>query len=114
MKRLETSIVSGIFLPWLLGLSSTFLMDVVDVQWKITWLDWLANILLAMVAWPLVIVSPLMPSSNSPNPMAPDIRMGLIGVAILLDVLAYSFMTYSVLNRASRRLPTPPHVEQGR
>jgi hypothetical protein len=111
MKRIYISIAGGILVPLLLGISSVFLMDVVYEQWNLTWLDWLAKTLLAMVAWPLVLVGPLMPASDNPNPMAPNIRMALIIVAMVLDIVTYSFLTYLVLTyRARRKSLTPSRV----
>ncbi len=107
MNRILLSLVGGILIPMVLGLSSVFMMDVLYEQWGIIWLDWLAQIFLYLVAWPLAFIGLFLPASDSANPNAPFIRQTLYLTALLCTVVTYSLLTYGVLwwRERRRRLP---------
>jgi hypothetical protein len=102
-RRLLLSLAGGILIPLVLGVSSVFLMDVVYAQWGITWLDWVAWGFLLLVGWPLILVGPFLPASDSLDPNAPAIRSALFIVGLLLDIFAYSLLTYLILRYRSGR-----------
>jgi hypothetical protein len=107
VKRPLISIVGGILIPLVFGLSSLFMMDVIYEQWGITWFDWLAQILLYLVAWPMALIGLLLPSSDSADPNAPLIRRTLYLTALLCTVMTYSLLTYGSLWWYERRKRLP-------
>jgi hypothetical protein len=111
-KRLLDSIIGGVFIPW-----SLFLLGDLADRWigfdQYEWLSAVTNISLGLIAWPLVIVAPFMPGSNSHSPYASSIQIILLVAAILMDVLVYSALTYLFLRWRARLKSTSRVAELG-
>jgi len=87
------SIAIALALPTLLGLVAWLIVDVfgLDIpEWVVTFLGYLFG-------WPLLLLNPFIPASDSPNPSAPLIRNVLYLAAIIFDLIAYSLLIYAVL-----------------
>jgi len=93
MKRFAQSV--GIFLlgAHFLGLTVWVLWDVLGVRFP----EWVVTIAGYLFGWPLLLIEPFVPASDSHDPHASFIRLVLYFVALLLDVLAYSLLIYGVL-----------------
>jgi hypothetical protein len=95
MKRLSLSIVCGVLFP-LLCLAIGFPLDEGGHER-------LANVFLYPAAWPVALVSPFAPGSDSPNQNAGLIRVALYLAAILLSVAAYAVLAYVLSGRRAKR-----------
>ena len=95
MKRLTLSITCGVLFP-LLCLAVGFTLDEGGHER-------LANVFLYPAAWPMALVSPFAPGSDSPNPNAGLIRVALYSAAMLLSVAAYSLLAYVLLGWRAKR-----------
>src|SRR5687768_4110367 len=89
MKRIALSITCGLLFP-LLCLAVGFPLEEGGHER-------LAKVFLYLAAWPVALVSPLAPASDSPSPRAGLIRVSLYSAAWLLSVVAYSVLTYVLL-----------------
>ena len=90
MKRLPLSIICGVLIP-LLCLVIAFPLDEGGHERA-------ADVFFYLAAWPVALVSPLDPGSDSPNPNVGLIRVALYLAALLLSVSAYSFLAYVLLS----------------
>src|SRR5438067_12454157 len=93
MKRFLQCLAGGVLIPivWF-GVAA-----LVAGGLKLRPSDGLMSALIYPVAFPLKILSPYYPQSDSPDPNAPQIRSLLDLTAILMDVIVYSLLTYVVL-----------------
>jgi hypothetical protein len=94
MKRLILSVICGVSFP-LLCLAVGFPLDEGGH-------GRLATVFLSLAAWPVALVSPLVPGSDSPNPNVGLIRAALYSAAMLLSVAAYSLLAYLLLRRRAK------------
>jgi hypothetical protein len=88
--------------PILLGLSAWLIVDVFGLEIP----EWVVTVLGYLFGWPLLLLNPFIPASDSPNPSAPFIRNGLYLVAIIIDLIAYSLLIYGVLYWREKRNPS--------
>ena len=103
MKRLLQCLAGGVLIP----LSTLAVAMVVGAVVEVRPGDWLATALVYPSAFPLGILGPFFPESDSPDPNAPLIRGLLYLTAILMDVVVYSALTYVVLSWRERRKLKP-------
>ncbi len=98
MKRLPLSIICGVLFP-LLCLAVAFPLDEGGHERA-------ADVFFYLAAWPVALVSPLAPGSDSPSPNARLNRVVLYLAALLLSVSAYSLLAYVLLfwRRKQKRL----------
>ena len=103
MKRFAQSV--GIFLlgAHFLGLAVWLLWAMLGVEFP----EWLVTVFAYLFGWPLLLIEPFVPASDSPDPHAPSIRLALYFFALLLDVLAYSLLIYGVLCWRAKRTRLP-------
>jgi len=88
-------------LPILLGLAAWLIVDVFGLEIP----EWAVTVLGYLFGWPLLLLNPFIPASDSPNPSAPLIRDVLYLAAIILDLAAYSLLIYAVLYWREKRNP---------
>ncbi len=99
MKRLLQCLAGGVLIPLLTIAVALIVGLVVELSPS----DGLLTALLYPTAFPLGLLSPFFPESDSPDPNAPFIRSLLYLTAILMDVLVYSLLTYVVLRWREKR-----------
>jgi uncharacterized membrane protein len=99
MKRILKAIAITLSLPILLGVIAWLIVDVLG--WDVP--EWVVTILGYLFAWPLLLLGPLIPASDSPVPHAPLMRSVLYLVAVLLDVFVYTLIIYAVLYWREKR-----------
>jgi hypothetical protein len=63
---------------------------------------WLGESLLWGIGWPLVLLEPIMPTSEDSSSKAANLRLAILIIAPLLEVLAYSLAAYIVLSIFNR------------
>ena len=103
MKRFLQSIGIVLLGSILLGLIAWVLADILDLQFP----EWVAAIFGYLFVWPMLLLRPFMPASDSPDPNAPFIRIVLYLSGLLLDILVYSLLIYVILRWRSRRNRLP-------
>jgi hypothetical protein len=93
MRRLLLSIAGGVLIPILI-FGGALLGALVAHLWHITWLG---ESFLWLIGWPLALLKPLTPSSEDTSSTAAHIRLAVYLATPILDFLAYSLLTYTVL-----------------
>jgi hypothetical protein len=92
-KLILRAIAITLSLPILLGGLAWLLVDVLG--WEVP--EPVILILSYLFAWPLLVLGPFIPASDSPAPHAALIRYVLSLVAVLLNVSAYALLIYAIL-----------------
>jgi len=92
-RRLLLSLAGGVLLP-LLALIGAFLGAALADLWKI---EWVGKAFLWMIGWPLQVLHPVTPNSEDTSVTARNIRMAVLIAVPILDMLAYSVLTYLFL-----------------
>ena len=103
MKRILLSLAGGIIIPILLVSLAWLLLDIFDMQGP----GWFGELLFTPITWPLTLLGPFFPKSDNPAPYTPMARITLFLLAMLLNILLYSSLTYIVISWRARhrRLP---------
>lgn len=96
------SVAIALVLPILLGLVAWLIVDVFGLEIP----EWVVTILGYLFGWPLLLLNPFIPASDSHNPSAPLIRNVLYFAAIIFDLVAYSLLIYAVLYWREKRNPS--------
>ena len=101
MKRILIlkAIAITLSLPVLLGGLAWLSVDVLGLETP----DPVVTILAYLFGWPLLLLGPFIPASDSPAPHAPVIRNMLVLVAGFLDVFVYTLLIYAALYWRERR-----------
>lgn len=89
MKPVANALVVG----FPLAMAAWLMVDVVGLEIP----EWVVTALGYLFGCPLLLLSPLIPASDNPNPSAPLIRNVLYLVAIIFDSAAYSLLIYAIL-----------------
>lgn len=103
MRRVLLSIAGGLLIPILILMIGWMLLEVLDVQGP----EWIGQYLFIPITWPLVLLGPLFPASDSAYVFAPAIRIILFFVAILFNILLYSALSYVILWRRANQKRFP-------
>ena len=90
MNRILKAIGVVILLALIMGVIAWVLVDVFG--WEIP--EWAALTLGYLFAWPLLLLDPFIPASDSRAPYASLVRQVLYLFALLLDIGFYSFLVY--------------------
>lgn len=98
MKSVALALVFSI----LLGLVAWLIVDVFGLEIP----EWVVAVLGYLFGWPLLLLHPFIPASDSPNPSAPLIRNVLYPAAIILDLAVYSLLIYAILYWREKRNPS--------
>ncbi len=98
-KRLLVSLAAGVLIP-LLALAGSFVGAALAYKWHI---EWFGKGFLWLIAWPLAALKPITPNSEDPSREAANLRLAILIAVPVLDVLAYSLLTYLVLLRLGKR-----------
>jgi hypothetical protein len=92
-KRLLASLAAGVLIP-LLALAGSFVGAALAYKWHI---EWFGKAFLWLIAWPLALLKPITPNSENTSREAANLRLAILISVPVLDVLAYSLLTYLVL-----------------
>ena len=92
-KRLLASLAGGVLIP-LLALGGSLLGAALAYQWHI---EWFGKTFLWLIAWPFALLKPLTPNSEEASREAANLRLAILIAVPVLDVMAYSLMTYIFL-----------------
>lgn len=95
MKRIAISVICGVFFL-LLCLAIALPLDESGHERA-------ADVFFYLAAWPVALVAPLDPGSDSPSPHVGLIRAALYLGALLLSVSAYSSLAYVLLFRRGKQ-----------
>jgi hypothetical protein len=93
MRLLLRAVTVTLLVPILLGGLAWLCVDVLG--WEVP--EWAVTIIGYLFAWPLLLLGPFIPASDSHAPHAPLIRNVLYLVAVVLDVFVYTLLIYVVL-----------------
>ena len=93
MKRILKSVAAVLFLALIMSVIAWILIDVIG--WEIP--EWAVMTLGYLFGWPLLLLEPFIPASDSPAPYAPLVRNVLYLVAVILDIALYSLIVYVAL-----------------
>jgi hypothetical protein len=99
MKRILKAVTVVLFLALLMGVTAWALVDLIG--WQIP--EWVVMTLGYLFAWPLLVLDPFIPASDSSAPYAPLVRSLMYILAVILDTAVYSFLIYLVLYWREKR-----------
>jgi hypothetical protein len=92
-RRLLASLAGGVLIS-LLALGGAFLGSLVFYLWHV---KSALEFFVWLIAWPLAVLKPVTPNSEDPSREAANLRFAILIAVPVLDVLAYSLLTYIVL-----------------
>jgi uncharacterized membrane protein (DUF4010 family) len=75
-------------------LAGSFLGAALAHLWHV---EWVGKSFLWLIAWPLAVLKPITPNSEITSREAANLRFAILLSVPVLDVLAYSLLTYLVL-----------------
>ena len=93
------SVAIALVLPILAGLAAWLIVDVFGLEIP----EWVVTVLGYLFGWPLLLLNPFIPASDSPDPSAPLIRNVLYLAAIIFGLAAYSLVIYALLYWREKR-----------
>ena len=98
-RRALNSVVIVLTLSLLLGACAWLIVDVMGREIP----EWAVTILGYLFGWPLLVLDPFIPASDSPAPHAALIRNLLYLAAALLDLASYSLLIYFISPLPAKR-----------
>jgi len=103
-KRVLVSVAVPLLFPLLLGVGAWIYVDMLGREVS----EREVTIFGYLFAWPLLLLNPLIPASDSQYPNAGLIRVALYIVALLCVWITYSLLIYAILSWRARRHRMPP------
>ncbi len=91
--RFLASLAGGVLIS-LLALGGAFLGALFAYLWHV---KSVLDFFVWLIAWPLTVLKPVTPNSEDPSREAANLRFAILIAVPMLDVLAYSLLTYIVL-----------------
>jgi hypothetical protein len=92
-RHLLASLAGGVLIL-LLALGGAFLGALFAYLWHV---KWVLEFFVWLIAWPLAVLKPITPNSEDPSKEAANLRLAILIAVPVLDVLAYSLLTYVFL-----------------
>lgn len=92
-KRFFVSLAAGVLIP-LLALAGSLLGAGLAYRWHI---EWVGKAFLWLIAWPLALLKPITPNSEEASRQAANLRLAILIAVPVLDVIAYSLLSYLIL-----------------
>lgn len=99
LRRLFKAVVIALTIPLLFGVAAWIVVDVLGGEFP----EWIVQTAGVLFGWPLLLLAPFIPASDSPDPHAPFVRTSLYLLAVVLDVAVYSLLIYFVLGLFEKR-----------